>query len=328
MIRGFRGSRRKNGTAAIILFAAAALGPVAFANSSAEEVKSGFVTTADGMKIHYLEAGHVTITGTMQIGGTPPPGSATKGQVSISNTRQLPTLLFVPGWTMPAWIWQEQIEYFAPKYHVIAMDPRCQGDSSQTTEGLDPAARARDIKAVVDQMQLSPVVLVGWSMAVTEVLAYVDQFGTKDIAGLVLVDDTAGGNDPAKAQGALQFIGQILRDRQTGVPEFVRKYFFKQPQPTGYIEKVIQASLAVPTSTAVSLLVGKFSADYRATLPKIDRPTLACAARSPYMDGVVQMQKQIPGSQMEIFEHSGHALFVDEPDQFNAALEKLLAGLH
>lgn len=328
MIRGFKVSYRKYGTAAILLFAASAWGACAFANSSAEKEKSGFVKMADGAKIHYLETGHVAITGTMQIGGTPPPGSATNGQVSISNTRQLPTLLFVPGWTMPAWIWQKQIEYFAPKYHVIAMDPRCQGESSQTTEGLDPAARARDIKAVVDQLQLSPVVLVGWSMAVMEVVAYVDQFGTKDIAGIVLVDDDAGGNDPAKAQGALQFIGQILRDRQTADPEFVRKHFFKQPQPTGYIEKVIQASLAVPTNTAVSLLVGKFSADYRATLAKIDRPTLVCAARSPYMDGVVQMQKQIPGSRMEIFEHSGHALFVDEPDQFNTALEKLLAGLH
>lgn len=99
-----------------------------------EATKSGFVTSADGAKIHYIEAGK---------------GSA---------------ILFVPGWSMPGWVWEKQIAHFAEAHRVVAMDPRSQGESSQTAEGLYPAARARDIKAVVDQLKLGPVVLVGWSM--------------------------------------------------------------------------------------------------------------------------------------------------------------------
>ena len=124
--------------------------------------KSGFVSSADSVKIHYIEAG--------------------KG----------PAILFVPGFTAPGWMWEKQINYFAKTHRVVAMDPRAQGESSQTAEGLYPAARAGDIKAVVDQLKLAPVVLVGHSMGAAEVAAYVDQFGTDTLSALVFVDGWAG----------------------------------------------------------------------------------------------------------------------------------------
>jgi non-heme chloroperoxidase len=291
------------------------------------KTKSGFVTTPDGVKIHYLEAGVAKTAGNFQIGGTPPAGAVTAGQVSLSQLHRQPSILFVTGWTMPAWIWRKQIDYFARNYRVVAMDPRCQGESSQTTEGLYPAARARDIAAVIQKLDLAPVVLVGWSMAVTEAVAYVAQFGTKDLAGLVLVDDDAGGATPAEAGRDLEFIDQVLTNRQKVVPEFIRTLFFKQPQPEAYIERVTQASLRVPTSTAVALLVGKFGADYRPALAKIDKPTLVCVAKSPYMQSIVRMQEQIAGSHLEVFDGAGHALFVDDPAGFDSALGRFLTAL-
>ena len=35
-------------------------------------------------------------------------------------------ILFVPGWLMPAEIWQPQLTYFADLQRVVAMDPRAQ----------------------------------------------------------------------------------------------------------------------------------------------------------------------------------------------------------
>src|SRR5208282_172925 len=51
--------------------------------------KSGFVTASDGAKIHYVESGTVTAAGGVRA----------------------PSILFIPGWTMPAWIWQQQIDH-------------------------------------------------------------------------------------------------------------------------------------------------------------------------------------------------------------------------
>ena len=68
--------------------------------------QSGFFTTGDGVQLHYLQAGQ-------------------EGH----------SILFVPGWTMPAWIWEHQIAHFSRHYRVVAFDPRSHGDSERVTEG-------------------------------------------------------------------------------------------------------------------------------------------------------------------------------------------------
>ena len=186
-------------------FASAALAAPHSAKDKNPRPKSGFVTSWDGAKIHYIEAGRSkTPVGNAEVGNPLPPSvTITKGNISVTGPHQFPSILFVPGWTMPGWIWENQIAHFSADYRVVAMDPRAQGDSSKTCSGSYPASHARDIKAVIDQLHLAPVVVVGWSMAVTEIASYVDQFGTNGIAGLVLVD------------GVTSFVKFVGRDDQT-----------------------------------------------------------------------------------------------------------------
>lgn len=288
----------------VAILATPGAAPVWGQDSVKHNWKSGFVTATDGAKIHYVEA---------------EPSSTSKAR---------PSILFVPGWLMPGWIWEKQIEEFSKRYHVVAMDPRAQGESDKTNEGLYPAQMARDIHAVIEQQDLAPVVIVGWSMAIVETLAYVDQFGTKDIVGLVLVDELAGGMEPGDAEMDLGILKGVLTDRENTTEYFVRKIQFHKPQPEEYVQRVIAAAMETPTSDAVALLVGRYTADYRVVLPKIGKPTLVCAARSPFFERVEAMQKQIPGSRLEVFEGAGHALFVDNAEQFNTAMENFLSGLN
>src|SRR2546425_3061253 len=148
------------------LVGCSALGPpYASAQEKALTPRSGFVTSPERIKIHYIEAGH------------------------IQRAANSPSILFVPGWTMPADIWEHQIAYFSKATRVVAMEPRSYGLSSQTTEGNYPEAHARDIKAVLDRLRLRPVVLVGWSLGVDDVVAYIDQFGTDGVTAVVLIDE-------------------------------------------------------------------------------------------------------------------------------------------
>jgi non-heme chloroperoxidase len=310
---------------AVAFFAGAASGA---ANEKKPAERSGFITTSDGVKIHYIEAGRLAISPSAQIGNPMPKDAVIKqGEIGLSASHRFPSILFVPGWTMPGWIWQSQIDYFAHDYRVVAMDPRSQGQSSQTGDGLYPASRARDIKAVVDQLHLAPVVIGSWSMAVVETMAYVDQFGTGDFAGLILVDNDAGGRAPADADQDFGLLKGVLEDRKNAANGVIRDLNFKKPHPEEYVNKVVQASLQVPTNSAVALLVGYFTADYRPVLAKIDKPVVVCAAKSGYMSTIVAMQKSIPSSKLEIFDGDGHALFVDDPDKFNALVEDFLLNL-
>lgn len=261
--------------------------------------KSGFVKLPDGVRIRYLE--------------------------SVAEAG--PTLLFVPGWMMTAEIWEPQIARFAPAHRVVAIDPRAQGKSSKTTEGLYPAARARDLKAVVDQLKLAPVVLVGWSMGASEVALFVDQFGTGDVAGIVIVDESLGGDpNPERVLPVVQWLGEMQADRPKVTAEFVRS-MFKRPQSDAYLRKVTSEALATPTSAAVALFTGSIASSTRAALGKIDKPTLIVYAGADSSPAYEQMQKRIAGSRLVRFEDAGHALFVDEADRFNALLEEFLHGL-
>jgi non-heme chloroperoxidase len=258
---------------------------------------TGVVETIDGERLWYVEAGSG------------------------------PAILFVPGWTMHAGIWEPQIRHFAARHRVVAMDPRAQGESSKATEGLYPAVRARDIKAVVDHLTLAPVVLVGWSMAVTEIAEYVGQFGTGDVSAIVLVDGIAGGPyDPVRTPAMLKWAAGFMEDRRGATRQFV-KSMYRTPQPEAYLEEVVAASLKVPTSAAVALFPGALTDDNREHLAKIDRPTLlACAPGGPFDPAYADMQQRIPGARLEWFEGAGHALFVDQPAKFNAVLDEFLAS--
>lgn len=296
--------------------------------SAVAATKNGFVTTADGIQIHYIEAGRTRTTGNFRFGGPPKEGEVRAGKMVISKMRQEPALLFVPGWTMPGEIWEKQIEYFSKNYHVVAMDPRSQGQSTKATEGHFPAARARDIKAVVDQLKLAPVVLVGWSMGVPEAAAYVDQFGTDTLAGLVLVDGFVGGDYSVDIYRAfLNILNNMQVDRRKAADTFVRS-MYRTPQTEEYIKRVVEASLVTPTNSAVALIAGILGADYRPALAKIDKPALIVVAGGGPRQALYQdMHGRIPSSQLEIFDKVGHALFVDDAPRFNSLLEDFLKGL-
>ena len=297
--------------------------------AGAQGMKGGTVTATDGVKIHYIEEGQTFRTQSADVGAPLPSGTKrTKGEVARTPDARGVSILFVPGWTMPAWIYQKQLDGLSKTRRVVAMDPRSQGESTRTTEGLYPAQMARDIHSVIDQLHLAPVVIVGWSMAVVETMAYVDQYGTGGVAGLVLIDNAAGGTLPGEEKFQLDMLKNILEQRKETTDYFVRKIQFKKPQPEDFVLKVIASANTVPTSDAVALLVGAFTADYRPTLAKIDVPVMICAAKpSEDYERISAMQKAIKGSQLVDFEGDGHALFVDDPEKFNQEMEDFLLDL-
>jgi non-heme chloroperoxidase len=267
---------------------------VAPALHGATPVKDGSFTTSDGVKIHYLESG----TG--------------------------PIILFVPGWTMPAEIWQPQIEYFSKKYHVVAVDPRSQGASDKPAEGNYPGRRAQDYKELIDHLGGSPVVMVGWSLAVHEALTYVEMFGTDKLSGLVLVDlNVYTPSTQEERDSRYAMLHNFQADRKQFAATFVRGMYHK-PQPEQYLESVTAASLKTPTNSAVAMLAElAVKNDLRPALPKLNIPVLAAMTENN-RSAAELITSSVPGSQAEVFEDAGHCLFVDDADRFNTELDNFL----
>ncbi len=259
---------------------------------------SAFFTTSDSVKIHYIEAGS----------GRP--------------------IVLIPGWTMPAWIWQPQIDELSKKYHVIAVDPRSQGESDKPTFGHLPETRARDYKELVDHLQLKKPVLVGWSMGCGELMKYVEQFGTDNLAGLVLVDGLLWDKPmPQLFAGMSGWMNQLQSDRQKQADGFVRS-MYKKPQPEAYYKRVIDASVQVPADTAAVLIYDMVAvSDFSPALAKVNRPLLFAYTPQTQMTADLLKAKLGENVRLEKFDDAGHALFVDDADRFNGVVEKFVDGL-
>ncbi|HVZ15981.1 MAG TPA: alpha/beta hydrolase [Terriglobales bacterium] len=263
----------------------------------AATTKDGTFQTSDGIRLHYLEAGT---------------GAA---------------VVFVPGWTMPAKIWEPQLQELSRKYQVIALDPRSQGDSEKTPEGNFSERRAADVKELIEHLHASPAVLVGWSLGVREALVYVRVFGTSSLRGLVLVDGNVW-TEPA-AQGYEQraaFLHGVQENRAEFTEKFVRSMYHK-PQSPAYLKEIVTQSLKTPTNTAVALLAEMYLwNDLRPILSTIRIPLLV-TVRADHRDQAEIVRSLVPQAQSEVFEDAGHALFVDDAERFNAVMERFLALL-
>ena len=265
----------------------------------AQTTKSAFFKTSDGVSVHYLEAGT----------GRP--------------------IVFIPGWTMPAWIWQKQIDEFSKKYHVIAVDPRSQGESDKPSSGHLPETRARDYKELVDQLGLKHPVLVGWSMACGELLKYVEQFGTDNIRGVVLVDGYMTDKPSDLFVPISGWMNQLQQDRQKQTDGFVRS-MFKKPQPEDYLKRIVDASIQVPADTAVLLIynmiaVKDFSPGLASLAAMKTKSPVLFAYQPESQTSADYLQLKLGDKlRLEKFEGDGHALFVDDPEKFNHVLEDFL----
>ena len=264
----------------------------------AQTTNSAFFKTSDGVRIHFLDAG--------------------SGR----------SIVFIPGWTMPAWIWQKQIDEFSKKYRVIAVDPRSQGESDKPTYGHLPETRARDYKELVDYLGLKQPVLVGWSMACAELIKYVEQFGTDNLGGVVLVDGFLTDKLSPEMFGFVSgWMNQLQQDRQKQADGFIRS-MYKKPQTEDYLKRLIDASVQVPADTAAVLIYNMIAVkDFSTGLARMSRPVLF--AYQPDSQPSADFLKSKLGDKvrLERFEGDGHALFVDDPDKFNRVLEEFVQSL-
>ena len=73
-------------------------------------------------------------------------------------------LVFVHCWTCDRSFWNAQVPHFAPNYTVVRVELAGHGKSGHGRERYDMAGFGADVAAVVEDLGLSRVVLIGHSM--------------------------------------------------------------------------------------------------------------------------------------------------------------------
>ncbi len=241
-------------------------------------------------------------------------------------------LVLIPGWTMTTEIWREQIAAFSVDRQVIALDPRSQGASTKTAVGDTPEQRAADLEAVLAKLDLHDLVLVGWSQGGQDVAAYVGRFGTARLKGIVIVDTavSTGAAAIAKApDAAAGTFGRmaIYAEQPRAYLAGMMRFIISRPLPAAEMDRIVAASTATPPAIGTAMLVAdEFGVDRTPTLAKFDRPTLViAAATSDELDAQKAMAARIPQGRIEVVAGAAHAVFIDQPERFDALLRGFLA---
>ena len=289
----------------VLLIAIIGLGSIrAFAEA---DTRSHLVEVGDGVSLRVIEAGK--------------PGTG-------------PELVFIPGWSTGADIWRRQIEAFAKTYRVIAFDPRSQGESTKTTTGNTPEIRAQDLHALLERLGARRPILVGWSQGVQDVAAYVERYGTKELAAIVLVDaavsDGADGMATRSQENARQFkMFAVYQAHQQEYLEGMMHAIISKPLGDNTISALVRTGMRTPADTGLAMLTADmFGVNRTSAVKKIDCPTLIIAsAKSDELERQQTTASQIPHARFEKIDDAAHAVFLDQPDRFDEVLKNFAANL-
>ncbi len=225
------------------------------------------------------------------------------------------TIVLIPGWCMPAWLWQPQMDALSAHYPVIALDPRGQGESDVPDSGYNFERRATDIHEFL--LPYQNVLLVGWSLGALEVLEYAHRFGEDKLAGMVLVDSSVG-ELPVPPPGGT-FLEALREKRNDTLDEFVRA-MYASPRPEAEVIALLHDVKRMSLDNSIALLSSGIPREHWKACAHGFKKPLLYVVTPQFEEQACNLEKNRPGTRVEIFAEAGHALFVDEPERFNALL--------
>jgi microsomal epoxide hydrolase len=232
---------------------------------------------------------------------------------------RLDPFVFVPGWCMPADIFEPQLKALSRTRNVRALDPRGQGQSQAPDHGYDADRRARDLFEFLGTMKRPPIV-VAWSLGGIEMLHGLRLFGEARIKALVLVDSSLGEGPAGNGDGVRAFRAQLNAERHATLEGFARA-IYRTAQSDEHIAHLTDAMERVPLQPSLDMLDYGLSRDALRQTGRTLRKPLLLAITPQYRTQAALHQQARPATRLEMFEEAGHALFGDAPERFNQLLE-------
>ncbi|MCD8740364.1 alpha/beta hydrolase [Mucilaginibacter roseus] len=201
-----------------------------------------------------------------------------------------------------------QIPYFAKHHRVILADSRAQGKSIDPSDSLSYEMMADDLNALLDNLGLKQVNVIGWSdggiNGLLLALRHPDKVKKLAITGANLRPDTTA-VDPQVYSMAMGWNRQIQDSLKMMKPASA------QLKNTAKVMRLLSYQPNIPATT----------------LHKIKCPVLVIAGDHDVIKNshTLEIAENIPNSYLWIIPNSGHATPVYKKDEFNNTISDFLA---
>jgi len=229
-------------------------------------------------------------------------------------------------------VWYQQIPQIGEKYRVVTWDSRGFGNSTNITDQLAPEKAAHDLAAVLDELQISDVHLVGQSMGGWHVSAFLTLFSGRvqsvtyaDTVGALWTDDLRSAYQEFRASGGLQgtrelpLVGGHLAlwagaaDRDTAHAFLYQALGSFHSPPLDRLAEVLEFTIHHSDFDDLNLPVLFIAGEYDQIFPA-----------SMLRDSA----NRIRGAQFVEIADAGHSPYFEQPAAWNLALLEFLAPIN
>ena len=251
-------------------------------------------------------------------------------------------VVLIHGYPLNGHSWEKQERVLLQAGHrVITYDRRGFGQSSQPTVGYDYDTFAADLNALLEHLDLTGIVLAGFSMGTGEVTRYLGRYGSARVRKAVLMGaippfllktaDNPEGVDQAVFDGIK---AAVVADRPAYFKDFLDNFYNVDVlRPARISDQAWQNSFIVAVGAsayAAYACVDTWLTDFRADLPKIDVPTLLIHGDAdrilPYEATAARLPGLIKDLKVVTVAGGPHNIAWTHPDVVNPALLDFVAN--
>jgi non-heme chloroperoxidase len=243
-------------------------------------------------------------------------------------------IVLIPGWPLSDEMYEYQYnDLMNKKFRVIGITLRGFGRSDKPYGAYNYDVHAKDIKSVLDKLEVKDAVFCGFSMGGAIAIHYLATYDSAHVSKLIL----AGAAAPVWTQRkdfpynlTLSAVDDLIAlnfsDRPKLLAEFAKIFSASETSLNDGIGKWLRGIGLVATAHATGqCLYALRDTDLRDDLKKIKIPTLILHGKKDKIcsfDLAEQMKAGIENSTLIPFENSGHSLFLEETKKFNSELIK------
>ncbi len=242
-------------------------------------------------------------------------------------------LVFIHGHPFDRSMWRDQTAAFGSKYRIIVPDLRGYGESEIVADKTMLEEFARDIAALLDELNVDDIVLCGLSMGGQILFEFYRLFPQR-VRALILADTFAQLDDEERKQARYDTAERLLREglhdyAEEVLPKMLApKTIEEQPEVAAHVLSIMRGTS--PKGAAAALRGRAERPDYTPLLSQINVPTLVIVGSGDELTPISDaefMREKIPHSKLTVIEGAGHMPNLENPVKFNRVVADLLQTL-
>lgn len=241
------------------------------------------------------------------------------------------TLLFIHGWCINKEYWEPQLKQFCPQYKVVTVDLPGFGKSGKNRSNWQFNNYTEDIEAVIRQLQLKNVVLIGHSMSGDILLDFSNKYPNL-ICGIVGIDNL---QEPAQdisgeAKKQLNDFFSIMKLKFDSVVNTdMKKYLFKPETDSSIVNRVMNDIYSSDSVIATAVLQSLYdvSQQQKGLMKGLKhRLNLISSSINPVRQDSL-LKYCAKGVFVQLVHASSHYPMIENPTEFNMLLQKVIYEL-